>query len=177
MLSPRKKLNWLVVLANLLVIAVLVAACAGKTAEPTAEPTTAPAKEEATATPVPPTPTPEPQVSENQAPQFQEMVKAGTLPPLAERLPKNPRVIEPLDTIGEYGGVMRHPLLGSWSSRLYSFMGNENLVIWTPMWDGLVPNVAESWVVNDDSTEFTFKLREGMKWSDGEPFTSADIMF
>ena len=130
-----------------------------------------------TATPAPPTPTPEPEISTSQAPQWQEMVKAGELPPLDERLPKNPRVLEPLDSIGEYGGVMRHPLLGSWSSRLYSFMGNENLVIWTPMWDGLLPNVAESWEVNADSTVFTFKLREGMKWSDGEDFTSADIMF
>ena len=37
--------------------------------------------------------------------------------------------------------------------------------------------MAESWEVNEDATEFTFKLREGMKWSDGEPFTADDIMF
>ena len=39
------------------------------------------------------------------------------------------------------------------------------------------PNVAESWTVNDDSTEFTFTLRKGHKWSDGAPLTTDDIMF
>jgi len=106
-----------------------------------------------------------------------EMVAAGTLPPLDERLPKNARVVEPLESIGQYGGTMRIPYGGSWSSRLYSFMGNENLVVWTPQWDGIIPNVAESWEVNDDSSEFIFHLREGMKWSDGELFTADDILF
>lgn len=105
------------------------------------------------------------------------LVTAGQLPPLEERLPKNPLVVEPLDSIGQYGGVMRHPLVGSWASRFYSMMGAENLVTWTPNWDGVIPNVAESWDVSDDSSEFTFYLREGMKWSDGEPFTADDIMF
>lgn len=105
------------------------------------------------------------------------MVAAGELPVLEERLPVNPKVLEPLESIGQYGGTMRHPLLGSWSSRLYSFMGNENLVIWTPQWDDIVPNVAQSWEVNEDSSEFIFHLREGMKWSDGELFTADDIMF
>ena len=37
--------------------------------------------------------------------------------------------------------------------------------------------IAESWSVSDDATEFTFNLREGMKWSDGAPFTSGDVRF
>ena len=36
----------------------------------------------------------------NQAPQWQEMVAAGELPPLEERLPVNPKVLEPLESIG-----------------------------------------------------------------------------
>ena len=36
---------------------------------------------------------------------------------------------------------------------------------------------AESVTPNDDFTEWTIKLREGSKWSDGEPFTADDIMF
>ena len=60
---------------------------------------------------------------------------------------------------------------------IFRTIAYEPLVRWTRDWTGVIPNVAESWEVNDDATEFTFKLREGMKWSDGEPFTSADVMF
>ncbi|MFO1160802.1 MAG: ABC transporter substrate-binding protein [Reyranellaceae bacterium] len=41
--------------------------------------------------------------------------------------------------------------------------------------DGIVPELAESWTWNDDKTQLTFKLRQGVKWHDGKPFTSADV--
>ena len=117
-------------------------------------------------------------VSMNQAPAFQEMVRAGTLPPLAERLPVNPLVVEPVENIGRYGGVWRAGLRGGGDRAwIYRTVGYDQLVNWTPDWTGVRPNVAESWEVSDDSTEYTFKLREGMRWSDGEPFTADDIMF
>ena len=172
----RRNLHWLVALTLLSVIAMVMAGCGRATPAPApTEP--APAVKEPTAVPSTPTAEPEPAVSPHQAPKYQEMVLAGELPPLEQRLPKNPMVIEPLDSIGQYGGLMRHPLLGSWSARFYSFMGNENLLMWTPNWDGLLPNVAESYEVNEDSSVFTFRLREGMKWSDGEDFNADDIMF
>ncbi|MEX2314810.1 MAG: ABC transporter substrate-binding protein, partial [Thermomicrobiales bacterium] len=37
--------------------------------------------------------------------------------------------------------------------------------------------LAESWEQNEDATVFTFFLREGVTWSDGEPFTANDVMF
>ena len=45
------------------------------------------------------------------------------------------------------------------------------------MWTRVIPNVAQYLSVNEDATEFTFGLREGMRWSDGHPFTADDIMF
>ena len=39
------------------------------------------------------------------------------------------------------------------------------------------PGIAESWEHNEDSTEWTFKIADGLKWSDGEPLTSADVKF
>src|SRR5579862_1278568 len=55
-----------------------------------------------------------------------------------------------------------------------------NLVVFDPSEkvnspDHIVPELAESWAYNDDKTQLTFKLRQGVKWHDGKPFTSADV--
>lgn len=114
----------------------------------------------------------------NQAPEMAGLVAAGELPPVDERLPLNPKVITPVEEVGRYGGTWRTALRGGGDNAwILRTIGYENLVSWTPDWTGLEPNVAESWEVSDDATEFTFHLREGLKWSDGEPFTADDILF
>lgn len=40
-----------------------------------------------------------------------------------------------------------------------------------------IPDLAESWTVNKKATVYTFKLRKGVKWHDGQPFTSADVKY
>ena len=40
-----------------------------------------------------------------------------------------------------------------------------------------VPDLAKEWSVSDDNLTWTFKLQEGVKWQDGEPFTSDDVKF
>jgi len=115
----------------------------------------------------------------NESPMLGEMVEAGELPPVAERLPANPRVITPFNEVGQYGGSMRMGFTGTnpgWGG-LWYVVGWENLVSWAPDFSGVVPNIAESWEVSDDVRTYTFKLREGMRWSDGAPFTADDIMF
>jgi len=100
------------------------------------------------------------------------------LPPVEERLPENPLVVEPFERVGEYGGEWNTALIGSDDGNwLQLTIGYEPLARWNPEWTEVVPNVAESWEVNEDSTEYTFRLREGMKWSDGAPFTADDFMF
>lgn len=113
-----------------------------------------------------------------EAPDLAEKVKAGTLPAVEERLPSNPLVFESIDSIGEYGGSLRRAILGGGDQHnMVRLIGSENLVRWTADWTEIVPNIAESVTASDDATTYTFKLREGMKWSDGEPFTADDIMF
>ncbi|GMG85023.1 ABC transporter substrate-binding protein [Paralimibaculum aggregatum] len=39
------------------------------------------------------------------------------------------------------------------------------------------PSLAESWELSDDGLTYTFNLRKGVRWHDGEPFTAADVVF
>ncbi|WP_417260704.1 ABC transporter substrate-binding protein [Celeribacter sp.] len=113
-----------------------------------------------------------------QAPILGERVSAGELPPVEERLPENPLVFETVESIGEYGGTLRRAILGGGDQHnIVRVIGHENLVRWSVDWTEIKPNIAESWDVSEDATTFTFHLREGMRWSDGEPFTADDIMF
>ena len=41
--------------------------------------------------------------------------------------------------------------------------------------DTIVPDLAESWSWNEEGTRLNFKLRRGVKWHDGKPFTAADV--
>lgn len=41
----------------------------------------------------------------------------------------------------------------------------------------LEPVLAESWDISDDNLTITFHIRQGIEWHDGEPFTSADVLF
>ncbi len=113
-----------------------------------------------------------------ESPMLAEMVKAGTLPPLAQRLPEDPLVVTPVDQVGSYGGTWRSAMVGgSDDPWVYRTLSYENLMRWSPDWSGVVPNIAESVDVNDNATAFTVHLRKGMKWSDGQPFTADDIRF
>jgi peptide/nickel transport system substrate-binding protein len=109
---------------------------------------------------------------------LQAEVDAGNLPPVADRLPTNPLVITPFERPGPQGGDWNHALVGGGSlSMLVRYQGYEPLVRFDPEWSGVIENVAESVEIGAEGAEYTFVLREGHKWSDGQPFTTADIQF
>lgn len=112
-----------------------------------------------------------------ESPALKALVDAGTLPPIEERLPANPLVLTPLESVGSYGGTWRTATFGGGDSEIERTIGYTRLARWNPEWTEVVPDIAESFEVNADATEYTFTLRAGTKWSDGEPFTADDLVF
>lgn len=113
----------------------------------------------------------------NEAPELAAKVAAGELPPVEERLPKNPLVIEPLESIGKYGGTWRRVANDqNWN---YIKMMQYGFSLLRYVDDGLdiIPGLAESYSHNEDRSVWTITLREGVKWSDGHPVTVDDILF
>lgn len=112
-----------------------------------------------------------------EAPMLAALVAQGELPPLEERLPEEPLVIQVVEEIGEYGGQWNRAALSVGDTTINSRMGYESWVRWKPDASGVDPNVFRDWEVSDGGRVFTFFLREGMKWSDGVDFTADDILF
>ena len=113
----------------------------------------------------------------NEAPMLAEMVANGELPPVDERLPLNPLVITPEEEIGDYGGVWNRLATSAGDNQLGGKVGGEHLVRYNKDGSQINPNVFESWEVSSDGSTFTFHLRPGMRWSDGEHYTANDLLF
>ena len=112
----------------------------------------------------------------HEAPELAEQVNSGDLPPIDERLPLNPIVVKPEESIGKYGGVLRKTVTGQRTLAEMGWWLVEPLTLHSPKGE-IIPNVAEGWEWNDDYTQLTLNLRKGIHWSDGEPFTASDILF
>ncbi len=113
-----------------------------------------------------------------EAPALAAKVAAKALPPVSERLPKVPVVVKPHETIGRYGGVWRATMLGAsdhwWLVKTIAYDGLVRLDLAS---GEIFPNLAERYEASPDGKVYTFVLREGLKWSDGKPFTADDIFF
>jgi peptide/nickel transport system substrate-binding protein len=111
----------------------------------------------------------------SEAPMLAELVKQGKLPPLEKRLPEEPAVVEPLEEIGQYGGKMRVAFTGAGEASeilIQGLLTAEMYRLGKP-----IPNIVKDFKASKDQKVFTFYLRKGLKWSDGEPFTVDDILF
>src|SRR5687767_3279272 len=113
-----------------------------------------------------------------EAPMLAELVKAGKLPPVEQRIPMEPMVIKPLAEIGKYGGTWRRaftgPADGENGNRIMSL---DKPVFWDYQGVKQRPGYMQRWEITDGGRTITFYLRKGHKWSDGQPFTADDIMF
>jgi ABC-type dipeptide/oligopeptide/nickel transport system permease component/ABC-type transport system substrate-binding protein len=114
-----------------------------------------------------------------EAPVLAGLVEDGVLPPVAERVGPEPVVLEGVEGAGQYGGTWIY-YVGSNSQVMQVYphrLSYAFLVRWSHFGYPIVPHIAREWEVNEDSTEFVFHLRKGIRWSDGHPFTADDILF
>ena len=102
----------------------------------------------------------------------------GQLPRLAQRLPRQPRVID-LPAMGRqpgrYGGTWRMLMGDQRDIRMISLYGYTRLVVFDEKGD-LVPDILYK-VDVEEGRIFTLHLREGHRWSDGHPFTAEDFRY
>ncbi len=191
------------ILSLLTVLALLLAACGGGAAPAApADAPAAPAAAEATNTPeaaaAPAADAAKPADAAAaapadgalEAPSLAAQVTAGTLPPLEERLPKDPFVVGPgvlLSetsmpdwTPGQYkdGSVLRTAhSVANWAPDVFVMLNEPALSAPDLGVQDIRGNVLKEFEVAEDNKVFTFHMREGLKWSDGVPVTTKDVAF
>ena len=118
-----------------------------------------------------------------ESPALKEKVAMGELPPVEERLPQEPLVLEPVEAIGQYGGTLRRVGKGKDDDiQVRRLLREMPLVYSSDMYapnvtEVIKPNIFTSWTASEDVKTWTFRIRKGIKWSDGAPFTADDFMF
>lgn len=114
----------------------------------------------------------------NEAPQLAALVKAGKLPPVEQRIPSEPMVLKPLDSVGTYGGTWHRAFIGpSDGENGNRIMASDKLLFWDYTGSKVVPCVCKGFDLSKDGKTTTLFLRKGMKWGDGSPFTADDFVF
>lgn len=112
-------------------------------------------------------------------PEFlKEKLADGSLPPMAERIPKVPRVVNLVSMgrkPGQYGGSARMIIGGQKDIRLMTINGYARLVGINEQL-AFQPDILESFEQVENRV-YTFRLREGHRWSDGHPFTTEDFVY
>ena len=167
--------QWIALVLALVLCLGTMAACAAAPAPTTPTETEAPVETTAPA--------------ETTAPVEEEMVfteapfltAAGTYGKVEDRLPVADDVM--IESVDAAGNALE---IGVYGGELKRSAGGGNWDAGKPIEEGLFrfntsgtvePNVAKGYDVNDDYTVYTIYLREGMKWSDGEPFTAEDCVW
>ena len=166
------------VLSVLSIFVLVVASCgpAATTPAPTQPP--APTATSPAIVPVEATPAPTAEVAKyNEAPALADMVSAGTLPAVDERLPDEPVVTTPLEAVGKYGGTIHTASWWPEVGNVQLYFAVEAPIKWKSDLTGYEPALVESYEWSADGKTFTMHMREGVKWSDGEEYTSADWQY
>ena len=118
-----------------------------------------------------------PIVTFGEAPTLAQLVQAGRLPPVEERLPERAMVIPVVNEIGKYGGTIRRAFSGARDSAGYTRLSRTGFMRPTSDASGVLPAAAMGMEASPDLKTWTINLRTGMRWSDGAPFTADDVVY
>lgn len=113
-----------------------------------------------------------------ETPFFAETLERGELPPVEERLPAEPALVDfevRGQQPGRHGGDIRMLMKRAKDSRQLTVYGYARLVKYDRDLE-LVPDLLKS-IENEGDQVFTLHLREGHRWSDGAPFTTDDFRY
>ena len=102
--------------------------------------------------------------------------------------PAAPGPQRPEETSPKRGGTLRVAILGDATPNPFTWPGQlptilvmktmfNTLTKFNPKDNSLVPDLATGWSISPDGTGWTFKLRSGVRWHDGRPFTAEDVKF
>jgi len=113
-----------------------------------------------------------------EAPMLAEQVRAGALPPVEQRLPRDMMVVQPLRSVGTYGGTWRSGFIGPGDSENGNrLMSADKPLFFDETGTKVLPCLARDYEVSEDGRRITLHLRRGLRWSDGTPCTADDWIF
>jgi peptide/nickel transport system substrate-binding protein len=116
-----------------------------------------------------------------EAPSLAAQVASGALPSVDKRLPENPYTVpHKWLAVGKYGGTLQMGCDNNeWGTAGFMHELQYGHSPLRYLRDGLEigPGLAEKWEQNADASEWVLYFRKGLRWSDGQPWTVADVLF
>ncbi|MDT8343037.1 MAG: ABC transporter substrate-binding protein [Thermohalobaculum sp.] len=114
-----------------------------------------------------------------ETPDLAQAVESGLLPPVARRLPDEPKVVDLRAKgrqTGVHGGMIRTFVTRAKDVRYMGAWGYARLVGYDEHY-ALEPDLLKAVETSPDGHSYTLILRRGHKWSDGQPFTTEDFRY
>ncbi len=114
----------------------------------------------------------------HESPLLTSQVEAGDLPEVADRLPSTPYVVpHKWLTRGTYGGNLRMNVPSNTDYSNAEWFYGYSMLRYLNDGRDLGPGLVEKWTTNADTSTWTFTMRKGLRWSDGQPATTRDVEF
>lgn len=112
-----------------------------------------------------------------EAPVLAELVRQGKLPPVAQRVGPQPLVLDG-GSPGNYGGTWLRVATSDSDIFVVEYrFAYAGFFRWSPLGHPIVPHLATHMDESEDKREFVIHLRQGVRWSDGHPFSADDVLF